>query len=62
MKGSSGKNMLLLNQYDYSKDLKFKTKFDKYSSSNYLREDICDNPKYMQSAFINSFIDYGKEI
>ena len=59
MKGSSGKNMLLLNQYDYSKDLKFKTKFDKYSSSNYLREDICDNPKYMQSAFINSFIDYG---
>ena len=58
MKGSSGKNMLLLNQYDYSKDLKFKTKLDKYSSSNYIREDICDNPKYMQSAFINSFISY----
>ena len=58
MKGVGGKNQLLLNKYDCTKDLKYKTKFDKYSLSNYLRDDICKNPKYMQSTFINSFISY----
>ena len=58
MKGVGGKNLLLLNKYDYTKELKYKTKFDKYSLSNYLRDDICKNPKYMQSTFINSFISY----
>ena len=58
MKGAGGKNLLLLNQYDYEHDLTKKTDFDKYSLSNYAREDICDNPKYMQSMYINSFINY----
>ena len=58
MKNYEGKNLLLLNEYDYTHDLKFKTELDKYSSSNYEREDICENPKYMQSAFVNSFINY----
>ena len=45
-KGIKGKNLLLLNKYDYTKELKYKTKFDKYSLSNYQRNDICKNPKY----------------
>ena len=57
-KGAEGKNQLLLNKYNYTKELTYKTKFHKYSLSNYLRDDICDNPKYMQSMFINSFINY----
>ena len=58
MKGVKSQNLLLLNKYDYTKELKYKTKFDKLSLSNYQREDICKNPKYMQSMFINSFINY----
>jgi len=58
MKNYEGKNLLILNSYDYNKELKTKTKFDKFSSSNYLRDDICENPKYMQSMFITSFINY----
>ena len=27
--------------------------------SNYLRDDICSNPKYMQSSFMTSFINYN---
>jgi hypothetical protein len=27
--------------------------------SNYLRDDICNNPKYMQSSFMTSFINYN---
>ena len=58
MKNPKGKNILLLNRYDYNKDLKYLTKFDKYSLSNYLRDDICDNPRYIQSMYVNSFIKY----
>ena len=58
MKGAENKNLLLLNRYDYQQSLKVQTSFDKYTLSNYLREDICENPKYMQSAFITSFINY----
>ena len=48
MKGAENKNLLLLNRYDYQQSLKVQTSFDKYTLSNYLREDICENPKYMQ--------------
>jgi hypothetical protein len=58
MKGAEGKNLLLLNRYNYTTDLRKTTKFDKYSSSNYLRYDICERPKYIQSMYINSFIKY----
>ena len=59
MKGAGGKNILLLNKYDYDHDLQTKTEFHKYSISNYERDDICQKPKYMQSIFINSFINYN---
>ena len=58
MKGAENQNLLLLNRYDYQQSLNAQTKFDKYTLSNYLREDICANPKYMQSTFITSFINY----
>ena len=61
MKGAQGQNLLLLNRYDYNEDLKRKTELDKYSKSSFLREDICKNPKYMQSMFINSLIDYNED-
>jgi hypothetical protein len=61
MKGAQDQNLLLLNRYDYNKDLKNKTELDKYSKSSYLREDICKNPKYMQSMFVTSFIDYNED-
>ena len=58
MKGAEGKYLLLLNRYDYKHSLQVQTKFDKYSLSNYLREDICEKPKYMQSLFVTSYIKY----
>ena len=58
MKGAEGKILLLLNRYDYQHSLQVQTKFDKYTLSNYLRDDICEKPKYMQSMFITSFISY----
>ena len=58
MKGAEGKNLLLLNRYDYQHTLQIQTKFDKYSLSNYIRDDICENPKYLQSMFIISLINY----
>ena len=59
MRGVQGQNLLLLNRYDYNEDLKKKTKLDKYSMSNYLKNVACENPKYMQSMFVTSFIDYN---
>ena len=58
MKSHSGKNLLLVNTYDYEEPLKTHSNLEKTSLSNYLREDICTNPKYMKSIFINSYIDY----
>ena len=58
MKNFQGKNILLLNRYDYEKSIKVRTNFDKYTSSNYLREDICENPQYIQSMYIKSYISY----
>ena len=60
MKGAEGKNLLLLNEYNYQQSLHFHYNFEKYSLSNYLREDICENPKYMQSSFLTTFINYDE--
>ena len=57
-KNAEGKNILSLNRYDYEHSLQEQTKFEQYSSSNYLRDDICENPKYMQSMFITPLINY----
>ena len=59
MKGYTGNNLLLLSKYDYNTDLKYKSNLTEYSLNNYLREDICKKPKYMQSMFANSFINYN---
>ena len=59
MKGYTGNNRLLLSKYDYNTDLKYKSNLTEYSLNNYLREDICKKPKYMQSMFANSFINYN---
>ena len=58
MKGGEGKNLLLLNKYDFRQSLQVQSKFDKYTLSNYISGDICENPKYMQTMFINSYINY----
>ena len=58
MKGKTGENLLLLNRIDYEKSLKVRTKLDKYSFNNYLREGICKNPQYIQSMYIKSYINY----
>ena len=58
MKNYEGKNLLILNNYDYNNELKTKTNLNKFSNSNYLRDDICQNPKYIQSMFITSLIKY----
>ena len=57
-KEPEGKNLLLLNRYDYQHSSQTQTKFERHSLSNYLREDICENPKYMQSMFITPLINY----
>jgi hypothetical protein len=57
-KEAEGKNVLSFKRYDYQHPLKEPTTFDKYSQSNYIRDDICEKPKYMQSMFINSPINY----
>ena len=50
--------VLSFKRYDYQHQLKAQTSFDKYSLSNYFRDDICEKPKYMQSKFILSPINY----
>ena len=54
---TEGKSNLILSRLNLTSSTKFAT-FKEYSLSNYLREDICDNPKYIQSIFVNSFINY----
>ena len=48
---------LIMSRFNLTDSIKFAS-FREYSFSNYLREDICDNPKYIQSIFVNSFINY----
>ena len=43
-KEAEGKNVLSFKRYDYQHPLKEPTTFDKYSQSNYIRDDICEKP------------------
>ena len=54
---TGNKANLVLSRFNLTSSTKFHT-FKEYSLSNYFREDICDNPKYIQSIFVNSFINY----
>jgi hypothetical protein len=40
MKGEEGKNLLLLNKYDFRQSLQVQSKFDKYTLSSYISEDF----------------------
>ena len=56
---SMGLIMTRFNLSDLDDDVKIHMKFQEYSLSNYLQEGICPNPKYMQSIYSTSFINYS---
>ena len=49
---------LLLIRYNITESNKLYNSFKEISKNNYLRNDICDIPIYLQSTFINSSIKY----
>ena len=54
------KNNLFLSRFDIndSKSKFINTNFKEITNYNYIRNDICNEPKYLQSIYINSFINY----
>ena len=56
---SMGLVMTRFNLTDLDDDVKIHMKFQEYSLSNYLQEEICPNPKYIQSIYSTSFINYS---
>ena len=54
---SGKKTNYLLSRFNLTKSTENKNSTQLIS--NYLREDICSNPKYMQSSFMTSFINYN---
>ena len=55
------KMSLILNRFNASdsSSKQLNKGFKKYAFNNYIRTDICDKPKYLQSIYINSFINYN---
>ena len=53
------KNNYLLSRFNLTQLTKYKNSIQ--IPSNYLRDDICSNPKYMQSTFMTSFINYNEK-
>ena len=57
----NNKNLLIMSRFNLTYTTESHS-FEEMSISNYLREgDICSEPKYMQSIFINSFINYNNK-
>ena len=54
------KNYLFLSRFDIndSKSKLINVNFKELTDYNYIRNDICNEPKYLQSIYINSFINY----
>jgi len=50
-------NIYLLSRFNLTRSTENKNSTQLVS--NYLREDICSNPKYMQSSYMTSFINYN---
>jgi hypothetical protein len=50
---------LIMSRLNLSESVTFHKKFKEYSLSNYLQENICPNPKYIQSIYSTSFINYS---
>ena len=56
----TGNNMsLVMTRFNLTSSIQYHKKFKEYSMSNYLRNDICSNPKHIQSFFLNSLINYN---
>ena len=54
---------LILNRFNASdsSSKQLNKGFKNYAFNNYIRTDICDKPKYLQSIYINSFISYNNK-
>ena len=63
MKTKSNKMALLMSRYNnILNSIKLNLNIQNISLNNYIRDDICLEPKYMQSSFINnSFINYSNK-
>ena len=58
---NNNKNLLIMSRFNLTYTSESHS-FKDMSISNYLREgDICSEPKYMQSMFVNSFINYNNK-
>ena len=58
---NNNKNLLIMSRFNLTYTTQSHS-FIEMSISNYLREgDICSEPKYMQSIFVNSFINYSNK-
>ena len=57
-KETNNKMGLIMSRFNLVNSMMRYSDFQKYSLSNYIRYDICLEPKYMQSIFINSQINY----
>ena len=51
---------LIMSRFEFSESNTFHRRFQEFSLSNYLRDDICLKPKHIQSIFVNSFIKYSQ--
>ena len=58
MKNANQKMSLIMSRFNLINSITKYSSFTKYSLSHYYREDICLEPKYIQSIFINSLINY----
>ena len=58
----TGNNMsLLMTIYNLNSSNVINENFIKFSLTHYIRDDICKNPKYMQSILVNSVINYNEK-
>ena len=51
---------LIMTRFNLSDSVTYHSTFQEYSLSNYLQEGICQKPKYIQSIFTTSFINYSE--
>ena len=58
---TGSKMSLLMSRFNLTNSNKINHDFSKYSITNYIRDDICLQPKYIQSIFSNSYIKYNEK-
>jgi hypothetical protein len=52
---------LFMSRFNLTQSIKLHATFRDYSMSNYYKPNICPDPQYIQSIFVNSFIEYNAE-